>query len=574
VSISLLDENGDNWVVVRERRKNSPNINLICPDGCDFKGDKAHIQSKIEQLLGLDFLTFRSSVMYGQNDTNRFIRPETSDTDRKAVLHKILGTELLADCCLLARKKKKDKQGEITELDFEIEKNKVRLSSIDLDELESLESKFYDEIEEEAAEKLSNAKEYSEKAKKTLKELKKIEGGFESGRDIEEIKKEIIDLKKEIKKKKDKKIQNVQTANDRLSVVQGEMNKCSSSITKLVVEYDNIENQLKKLDGDKCSVCNSVLSKGDAAKYIKNLKVELQNKKSEIKKIEIEKDKLEERLSSARQNCRVSLQGDSEVEEIEDRFDGLNSELRDKQSRASRFDSEKQILRERIKNYKELAKRSLLEREVIQNKENHYTAMLVEAREKEKKINKELNEIKLLKDEKVVELSLLEFWVKGFSNQGLPSFMLDSVVPYITERANYYLGILSDHDIKINLSTQIELKSGERRDKIDVAWEIEGAKDYPPSGGQWKKMEIAVDLALMDLVGNRSNGDLGFLALDEILDGLDAESRNRVVDLLEHLKKQKETIFVITHDPDVSDVFEQSIVVEKTDGVSSLRRVG
>ena len=163
--------------------------------------------------------------------------------------------------------------------------------------------------------------------------------------------------------------------------------------------------------------------------------------------------------------------------------------------------------------------------------------------------------------------------MRGFSNQGLPSFLLDSVMPFITERANHYLETLSDGDIKVNFSTQREMKSskGEFKDEIDITWEIEGIEDYPPSGGQLKKMEIATDLALMDLVSTQEKAHVDLLALDEILDGLDDEGRQRIMVLLREIRSKRGSVFVISHESEVAEIFEKAIIVVKKDGVTSLQ---
>jgi len=574
-TVSVVFESvGERWTVIRERGKGAPDVKIICPDGCDFSGNKNDIQDKIEQLLGLDFLTFKNSVMYGQNDSNRFIRPETSDADRKAVLHKILGIELFAECCSLARNAKKMKISKLDAIEIKINENKMRLNDIDLESLRKLESEFDDEIENEAQFKLQQAQECAKKAKQAIKDLTKLEMGRNAGCDLDGIRGEIATLKSTIKQKVNENNQRRQQAADKLSNVQDEMRRCDSKLAKLRTEVVHIEDQLKDLDGDRCAVCNSLLAKGDAAIYIEKLNGELAKRSFALKKTLEMRGKLKIRLELNKQKCNAILKNDFGIEGMENRLGVLNQKLNLEHSRIQRLDSEKQLLQERVSNYKSSAHKMLQEMESIKSKVNNYTTMLIEAKDKKAKIEKVLRADEKLRDNILPELAKLEFWVKGFSNQGLPSFLMDSVVPYITMRANHYLGILTDHDIKLDFSTQRELKSGEHRDKIDIKWEIEGiGNSYSPSGGQWKKMEIAVDLALMDLVSNRSDGDLGLLILDEILDGLDVEGKLRVVDLLEYLKQHKQSIFVITHDPDVAGVFEQMIVVDKTKSVSSLRMV-
>jgi DNA repair exonuclease SbcCD ATPase subunit len=145
-------------------------------------------------------------------------------------------------------------------------------------------------------------------------------------------------------------------------------------------------------------------------------------------------------------------------------------------------------------------------------------------------------------------------------------------MPLLTSRANHYLEILTDGDINVDFSTQREMKSskGEYKDEICIDWTIEGASGYPPSGGQLKKIEIATDLALMDLAISNNPKTPDILCLDEILDGLDDKGVQRVLLLLQELRKKRSTIFVISHDDRMSEVFEKSIVIKKKKGTSCL----
>jgi len=164
--------------------------------------------------------------------------------------------------------------------------------------------------------------------------------------------------------------------------------------------------------------------------------------------------------------------------------------------------------------------------------------------------------------------------VRGFGNEGLPSYILDSVVPYITERTNHYLGTLADGDISMRFDTQRALKSREGvKDEITLWWCIEGNELVPPSGGQQRKMEIATDLALMDLVASREGTQLDLVLLDEVLDGLDREGRSRVIELLAELRRRRGSVFVISHESDLAEEFERVAVVTKRDGCARLEMV-
>jgi DNA repair exonuclease SbcCD ATPase subunit len=147
---------------------------------------------------------------------------------------------------------------------------------------------------------------------------------------------------------------------------------------------------------------------------------------------------------------------------------------------------------------------------------------------------------------------------------------MDSVVPVVAARANKYLEILADGDLRIKLDTLTTLKGGGVREKLSFTTTVEGQQDVPMSGGQLKKVTLATDLALMDLLAKREGAAVDLLLLDEVLDGLDAAGRSRIMDLLSHLRSQRSTIIVISHDPEIVEKFGKTITVIKKNGIARL----
>jgi DNA repair exonuclease SbcCD ATPase subunit len=96
---------------------------------------------------------------------------------------------------------------------------------------------------------------------------------------------------------------------------------------------------------------------------------------------------------------------------------------------------------------------------------------------------------------------------------------------------------------------------------------------YPPSGGQLKKIEIASDLALMDLVSSNEGGSLDIIMLDEVLDGLDSEGCSRVLLLLQKLRAGRGSIFVISHESKMQEAFEKGLYAVKNGGITTLEKV-
>ena len=126
--------------------------------------------------------------------------------------------------------------------------------------------------------------------------------------------------------------------------------------------------------------------------------------------------------------------------------------------------------------------------------------------------------------------------------------------------------------MEIKFSTQSTLKSGEKREKFTIeVVNTDGGDTYiANSSGEKRRIDIAVNLALQDLIAARSSKKLNIAFFDEVFDTLDATGVEKVVDLLQDMAKEKSSLFVITHNNDLKSLFTNSIKIVKQNGYSTL----
>jgi len=652
VTIELADKEGT-WTIQRTRKKGSTKLDIFLPGGEAFKASTKDLQQKIIDMLGLDFLAFRNTVLYGQNDINRFTNSKTSDSDRKEMLHCILRSSIFSVCRDFASEDKKRLDYDIKDKETGIGQLEARISEYDLQALVD-KSDFWkrDKLHTEAncLLRITNAEEslvIAQENADTSKAHPRVVADMK--RDVEVLAKDSADLSAqsdEMETQLDVKLAelraeseslrdvyrkiNSEQANeqdllqnehesqekilrDKYSALATKKNDAHVATAKFESKSKTAQKSLAKIVGDQCPVCNTSLQSSGVEEYRTELSEEKDQADDKCKKLDalIEKITLamaknaDDILSLKAQTKLAAGAITSKKDTETERIGVLESELRkrtDKATRAGledirsiRQDSKNKLIKSiEIKNELklgaervvaaqdklsaaqdtvEVAKRSLIETNA---KGNPFDELLEESKAKVDEHGDELKKLRKRVTALRKELAYAEFWNKGFSNQGVASYVLDSVMPYLTERANHYLEILADGDIKILFSTQKELKSSknEYRDKIDITWMIEGQEtSYPPSGGQAKKIEIATDLALMDLVTYREGHNTNILILDEVLDGLDDTGRQRVLQLLEEVNRYRNTVFVISHDSNISEAFESYITVEKNEGVSHIKHL-
>jgi DNA repair exonuclease SbcCD ATPase subunit len=169
-----------------------------------------------------------------------------------------------------------------------------------------------------------------------------------------------------------------------------------------------------------------------------------------------------------------------------------------------------------------------------------------------------------------IQVRHLVFVAQAFGNQGLKSYVLDTVVPTLTERAQHYLDILSGGDITIRFSTQTQLKSGVLKDQFQVeAVNRFGADVYQGnSEGEKRRVDLAVGWALGDLAATRAHKPIRFKGLDEPFTNLDETGEDAVIRLLHTVVSQYETIMCITHSAHLQSQFQNQLLVVKQNGVS------
>lgn len=546
------------WRVTRTRRKGKPGLKvefMTCDDSEwePVKGDRKDLQEKVIELVGLDFRAFKNTVLYGQNDSFKFADPRTKDASRKDMLHRILRTEQLQDCHEVAKDKAKALRGEVADIQSRLHAIDAKAEAIDISRAKERHNRWRADNAAHLAAKISDVKHHKANAASELEEAADPE---ELSSDIVEFRDEYEELMKladaagEARQKHEKHQKALQSLRSDYRVEDNAVKHCDS--------------QLKNLDGDTCPVCTAPLTEGTPHEH--KTSIQERRKKAESTKKEIsEKAKgRAEKVDKAAAAVRKAEEAGRRAREVRDTIDELKDALEHVESVQARADV-----------HTHRAIDALAEAKRIKALTNPHKEALADARSKVKALASEREELEERRGEAAERLAYAQFWVKGYSAQGLPSFVLDAVMPFLTERTNEYLETLADGDITMSISTQRELKSskGEVRDEIEISWDIEGNEGVTKSGGQRTRMNLAVDLALMDLAASREGSLPDILMIDEALDGLDKEGTARVLKLLQGLRSRRGSIFVISHSDDMSEMFERGVVVVREDGKSRLEQV-
>jgi DNA repair exonuclease SbcCD ATPase subunit len=554
----LLSAQSGEWEVVRSRSKGKPDLKLHHRQDAkrlweEWRGDAKELQAKIVELVGLDFRGFCNTVLYGQGDLNRFF--SSTDIARKETLHRILRTDIYRAAEKIARERAHDMGTQREELSNRAKVLEANMLGVDVERLKSESAEFEQEREERVSVLTKDISSCAET-------VKKIGTAYEVRSN--QLRKQQQDAEKSLKVLKSKESQVV---NDLATLREKRAVRVEleGNYQALQQRINYLQGELGRLRGDRCPVCTAPLNSGVPAQHRKTLQSSLESEKTNKATLEAKRTQLDQELKiwgneveqRSKEHDREALVFEQTVQQTSLTLTNLLEEV----------EGDKEF-------HRAIARGKLAEVKKLMVEPNRFQTLLESVELRRAEILREIDEVKRDLEKLSGEKALVDFWVKGFGVQGLPSLVLDSTMPFLTSRANHYLRTLSDGDISLSISTQRELKSkkGELKDELTISWVIEGVPDVRPSNGQRRKMEIAVDLALMDLVSKRE-GTVDLIILDEVLDGLDSEGKARVFLLLKELRERRGSIFVVTHEPELTEQFERNLHVVKQGGASIVKEV-
>lgn len=161
------------------------------------------------------------------------------------------------------------------------------------------------------------------------------------------------------------------------------------------------------------------------------------------------------------------------------------------------------------------------------------------------------------------EVQYLEFLKKGFKE--IKSYVFQSLLVELNTKTNRYLRDLFELPASIvfdNVSEEGEIS------KITTTVILDGIERSLGllSGGQFRRVQLAVDFALSEIVAERATKPINFRILDESFKDLSFPSMEKVVDIL---KQMKGCTILIEHSELVKNIVNRVYHVELKNGVSA-----
>ena len=156
----------------------------------------------------------------------------------------------------------------------------------------------------------------------------------------------------------------------------------------------------------------------------------------------------------------------------------------------------------------------------------------------------------------------MRFWEKAFSEQGIIKYIIRNVLSYFNDRINYYLSFFTSQGYYLEFDEELS-------EKILVSDQL--VHYISLSGGEKRKINLSVLLALRDLLSFTDKNQLDIIFFDEVAENLDEEGIQGLHHLLNEIKKTK-NVFVITHNKHLKTLLDSAprITIIKDRGAAKI----
>ena len=461
----------------------------------------------------------------------------------------------------------KENHGKVLDLE-KLEKEKERLQNIFIKE-EIVYNKNLDEIQTtiEKIYQYSKSIEYYKNTNVCKECGNKITGEYGNNKI-----KELLKLKDEEEKKKEKIIEESKKQHSRKIKIEKIIKQIEKEIIKLKEYNKNIQEleerekeykeKLKSLTEEKkkLKLENWKELEEKENKFIKEYKKQIAEKiekidlhkkqvpkKQEIGKIEHEMKILEETIKEKNWNEQIDKNNEKMKEismsiiNIENDYDNLNKIIQENQKskiEIIREENQLKIFSEKIYEYKKEIKTP--DRRKIEEIENKI--------KEENKILLKLND----------EIDLLEKLIVIVGEQGIKKYIIGKYLSMLNQICDKYLkAVDAEHGVSFN-----------NKKGLDCII-IEKGQEFPYrnlSNGQSQRVNLAILFTFIEFLRIKSNNNFPLIFLDEMFDS--SMSPEALKQALEQVKKNIPYVNIITHRAENLEMADKLIRVERRDGFS------
>lgn len=438
------------------------------------------------------------------------------------------------------------------------------------------------------SDKLNTLNENLKNCKKRIKNLQDAEDIRRQGEDLEKNKlsKEIYDCKKALDGIELKKKQIRDKQKELEALTDSKCPKCLRTWDKALEEQNKIRNDIEALNKEtevtafylkaiteletkynnfKVFIPDPMIVKfkdvyENLLKQIKDEETIINtSKQNNLKQFKDDESKLQKELLNIEQQIKTELANELEI---------LQLEL---QQNTNKLVDISNLLQQSEKEYSNAQKQ-------LDSIRFYHEQALKEYNQKLKdKITKNIELIKITKELNDIQNSInVHTEWKNVNRTFMSSILLEILDDIANETNNILADVPNVRNCSLRFLTDKETKEGKIKNKITPLININGHEEEIGtvcSGGQDSAIELASDLAIIEVIQRRSGKIPGWLFVDEAFEGLDLPSREACIQILQKYAQNK-LVLVIDHASEIKEMFSQVINVVYNSGESTVGQNG
>lgn len=401
---------------------------------------------------------------------------------------------------------------------------------------------------------ISEMKEVDELVTKKQDEIDNFDRGIFNDKDIKDQMTKLIEDSNQLKLQKQEK-----------------KNKAEWEIKELNFAVSNIERDISVINkwftNDTCPTCGRKLDRTQEEIESKNNELaQLKTKKAE-KEAEVEKKTTE-------LNNNVSDDIDVILEANRKKYSELQKQLDDGQEQERERNNQYQILLNQLSSLKRDKDNKQAEIDKLNLSLNSYDSQIsgfntdvASYTEEIRKLTENKADLEKANSQLEAKKRLSDFYYKLLGAKGeLRPYLLSKDIAYLNNKMQYYIN-------RFFKNTEVTLLLNNAA--IDIKIQADGVTKSISSlsGGEKKRVDISIQLALYDLIQTVSQSKFNLLCLDEIESQLDPIGCEQLIEIIEDKSENIETVWWITNAPQVKENIPKKILVKKILGKTEVEEI-
>jgi len=574
-----------------------------------IEGNSKIAEEKIDQIIGIPKKLFKKMIHKKQKEGGFFL--ELTAKESYQFMVDCLGLqewENKSDKISLDIKSKESKELEILR-QIENQESLIKKYEEDLDsvskpetiDVESIDKKIEinklaigvcEENIKKHKDEITSLRSESEKEKK---EKTPPTPNMESSEELESLKKQSAELSfLEIEEKRSICNEEIETKIKNSELIILDIARKESQVKNIAEQISELKKQKEHIELAKCPTCSQNWSGESATSKISELSISIESK---IKQV-LEAKELIQRLpviKTALEGFKKQKEDNSnKINEISLKYSQLKNETQnkinniqtDKNQKLIEWNNEKQRILNEIdqrtlskekslndligiasheKSLSESALNSLsLKVAEYNSKVTAYEEMTKNTKNKLSESKKTLKEIK-----KELDINKKSLLIASESQRAIKTYTLQIFQDTLNFIGTYATQILNAVPAMANATLYFEnckeTKTGKIKDEINCIINIDGENDInikTLSGGERTAVDLAVDLAVIEVIESQTGKGADWIILDEPFTGLDSIGCEAAIDIIKQIGIKKR-IVIVDHNEAVKQIIEQTITVRR-----------